>query len=87
MQQKYKLRDVKIACKDILRSGLDYLMERVDREGVSKLCVDSLSEDDFVSIATKYRKNVSYRDSRVDNYVPVDMATLDLKDIETIIKG
>jgi hypothetical protein len=87
MQQKYKLRDVKIACKDILRSGLDYLMERVDQEGVSKLRVDSLSEDDFVSIATKYRKNVSYRDTRVDNYVPVDMATLDLKDIGTIIRG
>ena len=87
MQRKYKLKDVKIACKDILKGGLDHLLEIADCEGISKFCVDSLTEDDFVAVAKKYRKDTKYCDARVDNYVPVDLVHMDLKDVEALVRS
>ncbi|XP_053375430.1 uncharacterized protein LOC123533675 [Mercenaria mercenaria] len=87
MQQKYKLKDFKILCEDILKSGPEYLIKTVSDEGVSKLCVDSLTEDEFVSMATMYHEDISYCDTRVENCVPVDMGKLELQEIETMIRN
>lgn len=87
MQEKYKLKDVKIPCQDIFKSGLKHLMKSVYEEGISKLCVDSLTEDEFISMATLYREDVSYCDTGVENYIPVNFHDLKQQEITKIIKN
>lgn len=86
-QKKYNLKDVKIPCQDIFKSGLEYLLKSINGQGVSKLCVDSLEEEDFVSMATVYREDVSYCDTRVESYAPVSLEKLAEGDIESLVRN
>ena len=83
----YDIKPVHVKCYDVMKSGFWYIDKLAKQFAISKICVDSIPEKDFIDFTDKFKHQVQFVDPRNPGSEAKDLNDLHYHEIADLIKG
>ena len=85
IQTKCKTKEIQIKCCDIFQSSIEKLYKLLSQNGITRLCIDSLSEKEFMDLAVQYKHSVKFVGKNEDTRTATKLYSYTEYDIRHLI--